>query len=207
MTSILQMSFASPASTAACGITLGGDAARVEHWPHNPDGEPLMLVATIDCRRALQRTQATSLPAEGVLYVFSTYSATDYFLDNITSDAAVMQHPTRPSGYTAVLPGGDHELKYSPVPGIEQRAAVLAERSLGQNDIPACSLICTTAPHWAPVEPHIGADYEFFCQFYSSDFPEPFTDLFCLTDAVAHLYLRKADSQAQAPGLFFVHTA
>lgn len=207
MTQVLEMSFAAPAGTAAGGITLGGNAARVEHWPYNPDGEPLMLVATIDCQQALQRTQATSLPAEGVLYVFSTYSTTDYFLDDITRDAAVMQQPTRPSGYTAVLPGGNYELKYSPVPGIEQRTAVLAERSLGQDDIPAGSLICTASPHWAPAEPYIDADYEFFCQFYSSDFPEPFTDLFYLTDAVAHLYLRRADSQAQAPGLFFVHTA
>ncbi|GAB7532362.1 DUF1963 domain-containing protein [Pseudomonas sp. 3A(2025)] len=201
------MSFSTTASAVASGITLGGNAARVEHWPHNPDGEPLMLVATIDCSQALERTQATSLPAEGALYVFSTYSATDYFLDSITSDAAVMQQPTRPSGYTAVLPDGDHTLKYSPVQGIEQRAAVLGERSLEKDSIAACSLICTASPHWAAVEPHIGADYEFFCQFYSSDFPEPFKDLFYLTDAVAHLYLRKAHSQAQAAGLFFVHTA
>lgn len=207
MTKVLEMSFSTTASAVASGITLGGSAARVEHWPLNPEGEPLILVATIDCRQTFERTHATSLPAEGVLYVFSTYSATDYFLDSITADATVMHSPTRPSGYTAVLSGGDHTLKHSPVPGIEQRVATLGERSLGPSDIPACSLVCTASPHWVRVDPQITADYEFFCQFYSSDFPEPFKDLFYLTDAVAHLYLRKAHSEAQAAGLFFVHTA
>ncbi len=206
-TTVLGLSFSMPGSTTGCGLTLGGNAARIEHWPHNPDGEPLTLVATIDCGRMREPIQIDSLPAQGVVYVFCTYSADDYFLDSITFDAAVLQRPTRPSGYTAVLPAGDHPLQYSPVSSIEQRTATLSARALEPGEIPADSLICTTPPCWAPVDPQIGDDYQFFCQLYSADFPAPFTDVFYLTDAVAHLYLRKPGSQAEAAGLFFVHTA
>lgn len=204
---VLGMSFLTSGSTDGCGITLGGNAAHVEHWPYNPDGEPLTLVATLDCAQLRQHIQTDSLPAHGILYVFSTYSPDGYFLDSITFDAAVLHRPTRPSGYTAVLAAGNHELQYSPVASIEQRSAILGERTLGPQDIPADSLISMTPPHWAPTNPPIDDDYEFFCQFYSADFPAPFTDVFYLTDAVAHLYLRKTGSQAQAAGLFFVHTA
>jgi hypothetical protein len=33
------------------GVTLGGQVAEVVAWPLNPDGDPLTLVASIDCSK------------------------------------------------------------------------------------------------------------------------------------------------------------
>lgn len=75
MASVLEMQFSQEHTTATSGITLGGQVARTEQWPINPDGDPLTLVATIDCCQAFDCTAAQCLPSDGMLYVFSTYSA------------------------------------------------------------------------------------------------------------------------------------
>ena len=207
MASVLEMQFSQEHTIATSGITLGGQVARIEQWPINPDGDPLTLVATIDCRQAFDCTAAQCLPPDGLLYVFSTYSSSVYFLDNITYDGAMAESGSRVSGYTAVVSGCDHELHHSPVPDIPQVAVMLKEKVLAEHDIPLCSLVAIEPPKWAELPPQLAVDYEFFCQFYSNDFLAPFADLFYLTDAVAYLFLRKKDSQAKAPGIFFVGTA
>jgi hypothetical protein len=110
--------------------------------------------------------------------VFSTYSASEYFLDNITFDGAMSKSGSQVSGYTALVSGFDHELHHSPVPDIPQVAVMLREKVLAEQEIPLCSLVAIVPTKWAELPPHLAVDYEFFCQFYSNDFLAPFADLF-----------------------------
>lgn len=48
-----------------------------------------------------------------------------------------------------------------------------------------------SAPHGMIVPETLTVEYEFICQLYSSDFSEPFKDIFYLTDAVGYLFLKK----------------
>lgn len=42
------------------GITFGGQAAEVVVWPVNPDGDPLTLVASIDCSKIKGHIKTTA---------------------------------------------------------------------------------------------------------------------------------------------------
>ena len=65
-------------------------------------------------------------------------------------------------------------------------------------------MLTNTPPNGVKLPLDLLEEYEFVMQLYSSDFPEPFKDIFYLTDAVGCLLLKKDGS---GNGLFFVHTA
>jgi len=189
-------------------ITLGGDRARLAAWPLDPEGEPLRLVATVDCAAFKAATDAPSMPARGHLQVFSTYSKTDYFLENIVYDPDYFVLPdgsdqARPA-YTLVTfsaSGSAVPSQTSPVDSIPAMPMLLHEETVGADDFPVFSLTAAEPPKGLVVPAALQDDYAFVLQLYSSDFPEPFKDIFYLTDAVGYLFLKK---DASGQGVFFV---
>lgn len=189
-------------------ITLGGDRAHIAVWPLDPEGQPLCLVATIDCAAFKSATGASGMPVNGQLQVFSTYSQTDYFLENIVYDPDYFILPddsdeARPA-YTRVTfsPSGSAAPSHtSPVDGIPATPMHLQDETIGADDFPVFSLAAAEPPKGLVVPAALKDDYAFVLQLYSSDFPAPFKDIFYLTDAVGYLFLKK-DGSGQ--GVFFV---
>lgn len=185
------------------GVTLGGKAAEVAAWPLNPDGDPLTLVASINCSKIKGDIKNSCIPSEGVLYIFSTYSKTDYFLENITYSGDPSELESILSGYTLVVLGEGGVFQDSPVASIPEMATELKNRQIKDEDFPVFSMISDFAPHGMIVSETLMLDYAFVSQLYSGDFSEPFKDIFYLSDAVGYLFLKKDGS---GEGLFFVQT-
>ncbi|MHC8319080.1 DUF1963 domain-containing protein [Pseudomonas sp. LB3P31] len=189
--------------SVSSGITLGGQAAEVVAWPLNPDGDPLTLVASINCSKIKGYTKKSSMPTEGVLYIFSTYSKSDYFLENITYSGDPSELESILSGYTLVVLGNGGVFQASPVDSIPEMATELIDKQIEDKDFPVFSMISDLAPNGMIVPEGLILDYDFTCQLYSADFSEPFKDIFYLSDAVGYLFLKKDGS---GEGLFFVQT-
>ena len=189
-------------------ITLGGDSAHTAAWPLDPEGEPLRLVATVECAAFKLATGAPSMPASGQLQVFSTYSKTDYFLENIVYDPDyfVLQDGSGEAlpAYTLVTftpSGAAASMQTSPVESIPAMPMLLQDETIGADDFPVFSLASAEPPKGLVMPAALKDDYAFVLQLYSSDFPEPFKDIFYLTDAVGYLFLNK---DASGQGVFFV---
>ncbi len=185
-------------------IILGGVGAKVVEWPLNPEGEPLVLVAAINCSELKVATKLDSIPKDGVLYIFSTYSKSEYFLESISYSGDASELKNILDGYTRVVFGGGVDMKISPGESIPEVNTVLRDREISSDEFPVFSLISKTPPNGFNIPKEIGQDYDFSLQLYSSDFPDPFKDIFYLTDAVGYLLLKKDGS---GEGLFFVQTA
>ncbi|MNP03423.1 hypothetical protein D3C76_953070 [compost metagenome] len=108
------------------------------------------------------------------------------------------------SGYTLVVRGQGGVFQESPVDSIPETATELKDRDIGADDFPVFSMISNVVPHGVILPDVFLAEYDFLCQFYSSDFSDPFKDIFYLTDAVGYLFLKKDRSGS---GVFFVQTA
>ncbi|WP_077049319.1 DUF1963 domain-containing protein [Pseudomonas sp. KK4] len=193
----------SDSDTVNSGITFGGQAAEIVAWPVNPDGDPLTLIASINCSKIKRHLKNNSMPNEGVLYIFSTYSKSDYFLENITYSGDSSELESILSGYTKVMHSDGGVFQISPVESVPEVPTELKDRQVGEEDFPVFSLISASIPHGVIVPDALIEEYDFICQLYSSDFSEPFKDVFYLTDAVGYLFLKKNGS---GEGLFFVQT-
>lgn len=66
------------------GMWIGGETAYVSDWPLNPEGQPLLHLFSINCNTLSQQVHIPSLPKDKYISVFSTYSASEYFLDLVT---------------------------------------------------------------------------------------------------------------------------
>lgn len=185
------------------GVVFGGDSANVSDWPLNPEGEPLLLIATIECALIKQRLKLKSLPDSGILSVFSTYSKDDYFLDSITYSGDPSELEALKAGYTAVVLGEGPNKEKSPVQSVPSEKKELRIREISEEEFPVFSMCSETVPNGLSVPESFTRDYEFVMQIYSSDFPEPFEDVFYLTDAVGYLFLNRDGS---GNGIFFVQT-
>jgi uncharacterized protein YwqG len=188
----------------ASNIILGGQAAQVAEWPLNPEGEPLVLVAAINCSRMKKALDLESMPNEGALYIFSTYSKSDYFLEDITYSGDASELDNISGGYTKVVLSDSREIKESPADSIPEVSTRLQDREVSSDEFPVFSMVSKTPPNGFNVPEEISKNYDFALQLYSSDFPEPFKDIFYLTDAVGYLLLKK---EGFGEGLFFVQTA
>ncbi|MEX6664249.1 DUF1963 domain-containing protein [Pseudomonas sp. W2-17] len=186
------------------GIVLGGDRANVDYWPSNPDGEPLLLVATIECALLKKTTAITALPNTGFLSIFSTYSTTEYFLENITYSGDPSELEAIKAGYTAVVFSEGEAQQSSPVSSVPVTVTRLENREVSEDAFPVFSLCSSTPPNGLEVPADIANEYEFVLQLYSADFPDPFKDIFYLSDALGYLFLNKNGS---GEGLFFVQSA
>ncbi|SDI64348.1 protein of unknown function [Pseudomonas flavescens] len=185
-------------------IMLGGASAKLTDWPVNPDGAPLVLVATLECAPLRQFLEYNAIPRAGVMYVFSTYSRSGYFLDNLTYSGDPAELDAIVSGYTLVtLANADSDI-VSPSEPVPARRVTFKDTEVEAGTYPVFSMLTDTPPHGIALPLALQKEYDFVMQLYSSDFPDPFTDLFYLTDAVGCLLLKKDGS---GDGLFFVHTA
>jgi len=185
------------------GITFGGNVARVSQWPSNPDGDSLLLIATIECAVLKKHIKVDSLPDEGVLSIFSTYSKKDYFLENITYSGDPSELDALRSGYTAVHFAIGKDTELSPVDSIPAANKELLAREVAEGEFPIFSMCFQGIPKGLSVPESFSNTYEFIMQMYSSDFTEPFEDVFYLTDAVGYLFLNRNGS---GEGVFFVQT-
>jgi hypothetical protein len=175
-------------------ITFGGTSAFVSSWPYNPDGDPLLLVATIDFALLKGQANLGALPDSGYISIFSTYSKSDYFLENITYSGDPSELENIRAGYTVVTYSDNTTVEISPAGGIPKVLTDLVDTELAAGEFPVFSMCSTQPPTGLEVPADISADYEFGLQLYSSDFPEPYEDIFYLTDAIGHLFLRKSAS-------------
>ncbi|WP_175954863.1 hypothetical protein [Burkholderia sp. BCC0405] len=168
------------------GALIGGLVA----WPTTSSGEELQLVASLP---------ATFLEVEGgaeYISVFSFYSKDDYFLDRITYHGD--------PGEMAIIKGGRttqvvfHE-KGGEVFG---RDVIPARRLIVGDDVaqPYQGSGIGASPGFLQNESlALDQGLEFSLQLYSGDFPENWTDIFGLSDALAYLFVDKDKCE----GLFF----
>ncbi|WP_095093789.1 DUF1963 domain-containing protein [Pseudomonas sp. Irchel 3A5] len=188
----------------SAGIVIGGDSVRLNTWPMNPDGEALVLIATIDCAALRRVHDYNSIPQEGMLYVFSTYSSSDYFLDNVTYSGDASEFESISSGYTLVVVESSDSEIISPGDRVPKTNTAFCDKEVQDDEFPVFSMLTNTPPNGIALPSEVLEEYEFVMQLYSSDFPDPYKDIFYLTDAVGCLLLKRDGS---GTGFFFVHTA
>lgn len=186
------------------GVVLGGNSVKMTAWPTNPDGEPLVLVATIECAKLKDLTNFNSVPNDGVIYIFSTYSRSDYFLENVTYSGHSSELDLILSGYTLVAMSESESHVTSSNEAIPSVNVILENKEVDDDEYPVFSMVTNIIPNGISLLQDIQEEYEFVMQLYSADFPEPFKDIFYLTDAVGCFLLKKDRS---GKGLFFVYTA
>lgn len=184
---------------------VGGDHAYLDVWPVNPDGEPMLLVMTVFCERLADCTGMLKAGRHPVIHMFSTYSRSEYFLDQIVYDPSDVQSAHVTSGYTRMLVGDLSKSVNSDVPCIPRRTVTVEPVCLDEDAHPMFSFFAETRPRPIAACQRVAEGYGFLCQLYSSDFPEPFKDVFYLTDAIGYVLLR-TDSPADGEdaGAFFV---
>lgn len=197
---------------ADCGIVVGGNQAFVDRWPQNPEGEDLVLLFSIDCRRLKEFSGLQNIPEEGFISVFSTYNPPEYFLDNICYTGDDLEYRLITSGYTFVSYQKDARLCDCPVASFIPKTPVGLERKqIEKGAFPTFSFFSDDVPNGLLGVHGLYEDYDFVCQLYSSDFPAPYKDIFYLTDAIGYLFIRKnvtvKTDEEMLPGLFFVQTA
>ncbi|PVZ32482.1 DUF1963 domain-containing protein [Pseudomonas sp. CC120222-01a] len=193
------------ASGEGLPFSFGGDRAYVSVWPKNPDGQDLLLLFSIDCKAASQRLNRVDLPSQGYLHVFSTYDPDDYFLDSITIDEVQLKRGC-PS-YTYVVHSVVEVAIQSPRPSIPLAHADFDEVSVAEGEMSTSSMVYETTPVGQRVFSTLSDSFSFFCQVYSSDFPEPFKDALYLSDATGYLLINKQLGGELADGCFFVQAA
>ncbi|MCP1185156.1 DUF1963 domain-containing protein [Paenibacillus sp. 1781tsa1] len=192
------------------GIWIGGEIAYVADWPLNPEGQPLMHLFSIHCNTLSQQVHIPSLPQDKYISVFSTYSASEYFLDQVTYAGDELEwNENILAGYTYVSVSTHPLTSVCPVSPIPLSGVRLIEMELDDQEFPAFSFFSPTLPNGIKGIEHLVEEYQLVCQVYSGDFPDPYRDILGLSDANGYLFLRKGLASAHAPfdGIFFVQTA
>lgn len=173
------------------GALIGG----VCDWPRGLSGQCLVLVASLPAA-FLAEHAGIDIGAGRYASVFTTYAPGTYFLDEITYHGDPAELALLRRGVTQVLV---HDSGI-PVHGeveVPSRAIRLGEGA---------------AQSWMGGEPGLLQEEDlavdgltFALQLYGGDMPEPFRDLFYLTDGVGYLYLPPhASAGIDRSGLFFV---
>jgi len=172
---------------------IGGAAliGGILDWPATSSGKPLHLIMSCPARFLGVGEH------DEFVSVFSFYSPDDYFLDQVTyhGDPQEMQGIVR-NGTARVI----FHRKGEEIQGAE---AIPSRKLRVQNDVmpPFQGSGIGGPPGFLQNEKLALAEgMRFSLQLYSGDFPEGWTDVFGLRDAVAYLFL---DGQKRE-GLFFV---
>lgn len=193
------------------GIWIGGEVAYVTNWPHNTEGQPLLHLFSIDCNTLLQQHHIlSSLPPDKYISVFSTYSVSEYFLDQVTYTGDELEWKENIlAGCTYVSVTSEPLTSVCPIQSIPLCGVELTEMEIEEQDFPAFSFFSSMLPNGVNGISHLLEDYQFVGQIYSADFPNPYQDILGLSDANGYLLLRTGPSSARAPldGIFFVQTA
>lgn len=181
---------------------IGGGAliGNVCAWPCTPGGVPLTLVLSLPTD-FVNNHIGSRLPGGKFVSVFSYYSKDDYFLDYICYHGNPEELKLLKTGYTKTLIHDD---------GAETFAGAL---------IPPMRIDVTSASEDLDTyqgskiggnagllqnEPISLDGLDFALQLYGGDFPEPFRDIFFLSDAVGYLYVPSLPNETS--GFFFAQT-
>ncbi|MGF9697073.1 hypothetical protein [Paenibacillus sp. MABNR03] len=189
---------------------IGGEQAYIQEWPLNPEGHPLLHLFSINSSKLLQHVHVPYLPPDMFISVFSTYSASEYFLDQVTYTGDELEwNENILAGCTYVSVTPHAQTSLSPTLTIPISEVNFVETQLAEQDFPAFSFFSSTIPNGVNGIGHLLTHYQLVCQIYSADFPAPYKDILGLSDASGYLFLRKGPASAEAPldGLFFVQTS
>lgn len=167
-------------------------------WPKNKDGNNLILVASIPSSFIREYCSIDS-SEDSYISIFSTYDKEDYFLDLITYHGIEEELENIKNGYTKVLIHEKSEARNEsnniiPARRIEPSVVINADsNSLG-------SKIGGKEGFLQKENLPLIDEFTFALQFYGSDFPDDYNDVFDLSDAVGYLFLKPNE------GVFFVQT-
>ncbi|RAW18394.1 DUF1963 domain-containing protein [Paenibacillus taichungensis] len=170
----------------------------------------MLHLFSIDCNTLLQQLHIPSLPPGKYISVFSTYSASEYFLDQVSYTGDELEWKENIlAGCTYVSVSSEPLTSVCPIQSIPLCGVGLTEIQIEEQDFPAFSFFSSILPNGAKGISHLLEDYQFVCQIYSGDFPHPYQDILGLSDANGYLLLRNGLASAHAPldGIFFVQTA
>ncbi|WP_222124538.1 DUF1963 domain-containing protein [Paenibacillus xylanexedens] len=210
MNQVTKMTFEPNHANKESGIWIGGDKAYVQEWPLNPEGDPLIHLFSIDCNQLAKHIHTATLPADTLISVFSTYSATDYFLDQVTYTGDELEwNENIVGGCTLVSVTTSPYMSHSPGACIPSCGVAFSEVELDEQEFPAFSFLTSSPPNGIHGITHLLDQYGIVCQIYSGDFPAPYQDILGLTDANGYLFLRNDIEASEVPlaGIFFVQTA
>ncbi len=186
----------------SAAITFGGKPISNADQPVNPEGDALRLLVSIDCHQVNQAIDQPLLPSDKYITVFSTYSPTDYFLDDVTFFGGAEELANIRLGYTQVQIT-DRKLMLDGVVG----GAKLQPYELDAAVVPAFSFCSNTVPNGLVGCESLLDEYLFVCQLYSADLPICDGEALGLSDANGYLFIRKQCRGDQHDGLFFVQCA
>ncbi|WP_417760939.1 hypothetical protein [Shewanella sp.] len=186
----------------SAAITFGGMPTATAVQPVNPAGDALSLLVAIDCFQVNQAIGQTLLPSDKYITVFSSYSPTDYFLDEVTFFGGAEELANIRLGYTQVLIT-DRKLMLDGVVG----GAKLQPYELDTGAFPAFSFFSNTVPNGLVGCESLLDEYLFVCQLYSADLPICDGEALGLRDANGYLFIRRQCRGDQHDGLFFVQCA
>ena len=197
----------SDSDTEVVAAIVGGNEAYLDVWPRNPDGDELLLVMTIFCEHMVGFEHVLPLQTHQVVHVFSTYSRRGYFLENIAYDPDGEGDGSDgfTSGYTAVLGGDLSKSIKCESTSMPKRSVRVQPKKVEDDSCSTMSFFSTHTPKELLKFVGIARNYQFLCQLNSSDFPEPFQDVFYLTDAMGYVLIRKQNQGCKENvGEFFV---
>lgn len=122
------------------GMWIGGETAYVSDWPLNPEGQPLLHLFSINCNTLSKQAHIPSLPQDKYISVFSTYSASEYFLDQVTYTGDELEwNENILAGCTYVSVSSHPLTSVCPVPPIPLSGVRLIEMELHDQEFPAFS--------------------------------------------------------------------
>jgi len=165
-------------------------------WPKNPDGEKLVLVASIPTN-FIEDCTGIHLEKKFVS-VFTTYNPDDYFLDLVSYHGDEEEKEMILKGYTKVIYHDDGDPINNSKYVIPARRMMISEKEINNDSIFTGSKIGGTAGLLQNKSLPLVEGKTFCIQFYGGDFPKDYDGIFDLSDAVGYLFL---DSLS---GIFFV---
>ncbi|HAT1514001.1 TPA: DUF1963 domain-containing protein [Morganella morganii] len=187
------------------GLIIGGNKGYVSEWPVNPNGKELLHLFSIDCEKVAPQVADGVLPKTGYLSIFSTYSSSDYFLDEITYFGDEDDLNLIRSGFTFVSYSLTGSLSESNEDFIPETKVDLLNTRIDSEEYPMISFFSKHIPNGLTCVDEVFNNYHFVCQVYSADFPSPFKDVLGLSDAIGYLFIKNEGNNIE--GLFFVQTA
>lgn len=166
---------------------IGGKAliGGMHSWPTTPEGTPLTLIMSIPTN-FLNKYLEFSLPEGKFVSVFSYYSKEEYFLDYICYHGNPKELELIKKGYTQTLLHSEGT-EVSDGATIPQMLINVADDNQ-KFDAYQGSKIGGNAG-FLQNEQISFTNLGFALQLYGGDFPEPFRDVFFLSDAIGYLYL------------------
>jgi hypothetical protein len=179
------------------GALIGG----IIDWPSSPSGQPLTLIASIP-NSFLSKHTGINIPADLYTSIFSYYSETDYFLDQIT-------YHGNPDELSWINQGGTKVIQHKAGESIQQGSSIPQHLLRIGEHIPEnenCESRIGGSPSLLQNEKLETNNMKFALQFRSSDFPEKFNDIFGVLDDLGYLFLNEDTSHPERDGLFFVQT-